>query len=158
MRTFSLSNRVGLCLAVAVACCSLTGCAGNNMFGETVSWQGGTLVNRDTDTKEEPALPMALTLRTNGTGYAENIPQGREITIDDSICMEVTSEDLYSGNVTWKKENFGRIKISFADSEYSLGGKPDKFATNWIEARIYNCNLGPEYWLLEGFEDRVIRR
>ncbi|WP_434318494.1 hypothetical protein [Leifsonia sp. P73] len=115
------------------------------MFGDTVGWRGGTLYNEKLHKQERPENPMSLTLKTDGTGIAENIPQGVQAT-EDKACITVTHEERYRGAVKWQRHSDFSFEIEFADSKYRVLSGKGKFAPDWTEARIYTCNYGLEYW------------
>lgn len=141
-------SRAGLVLTPVIVCVSLAGCAGS-MFQGNAAWQGGTLINEKMRIHEKPDVPMQLTLRENGTGYAANIPQGKQKR-SDNVCFEVTSDELYSGEISWRKGTKNtRFEISFADSTYSFVSGPEKWRIDWSEIRLYSCNPGPEWWAME---------
>ena len=131
---------------MAVTCLALTGCS-QPLFSGTNTWEGdGAIYVSDRKLSPERSTPpMALTLKPDGTGYAINVPHGRP-KFDDNVCIEPTSDDLYTGTVTWRNENRVSFEISFRDSRYTLVSGPEKFHINWNEIRLYNCNPGPEYW------------
>ena len=148
----SLSRAVLLATA-GVVCASLLGCSGG-LFNGTVTWKGdgGIYVNDRKIPEEQPSSPMQLTLRPDGTGSAVNIPQGNP-KFDDNICIETSSDKLYTGEISWRNETNANFEIAFEGSEYTLISGPEKFHINWNEIRLYNCNWGPEYWRLNATVD-----
>ena len=144
MRSFR--SKSGPLLLAAALVLSLSGCSGL-LFTKTVRWSGWYFYNERKHI-EVPIDGMFMMLRPDGTGSAEGIPRGNQKTADN-ICIEVTSEDRYTGDLTWKKVNDYRFEITFPGSRYTVTSGPSKFVPDWAEIRIYTCNWGGEYWSLK---------
>jgi hypothetical protein len=96
----------------------------------------------------KPIEGMYLALSPDGTGSAEGLPRGHQKTAK-YICIEETSEDRYTGDVTWRKVNGYRFEISFPGSKYTVVNASGKFFPDWAEVRIYTCDGGGGYWSLK---------
>src|SRR4051794_722263 len=117
MRSFR--SRSGLLLVAAIACLPLVGCSGG-LFRETVGWSGGTFYNEKKHIMK-PSIDDGMTLRldTGGTGHAYGIPRGHQ-KMAKNICIEVSSKNPYSGDLTWKKVSNERFEITFPGSRYTV--------------------------------------
>lgn len=118
------------------------------MFEQSVEWEGGALYNEENLTIEESDFPMSLRLEPDGTGYGTNLPRGQQMR-PDNACIEVSSDELYTGDLTWQQSDESSFEVSFADSRYQVLDGPGKWGTDWSEVRIYTCNWGYEYWRMQ---------
>ncbi|SEI11162.1 hypothetical protein SAMN04515692_11631 [Leifsonia sp. CL147] len=141
----SSRSSAGLLIVVAVVCFSLVGCTG--LFTKSIGWVGGTFWNERKHIQKD-IEGMTLRLFPDGTGSAHGLPRGHQKTANN-ICIEVTSEDRYSGDVTWQEVNDHQFEISFPGSKYTVANATGKFVPDWAEVRIYTCNWGGEYWSLK---------
>jgi len=125
----------------------LAGCSGS-LFTQTVEWKGGTFYSLKKHIVQEPLGPMTLTLRPGGTGYAVGVPRGHQ-KMANNLCITVTGDDRYDGEITWRKASDYDFEIAFPGSKYRVSDGPGKFLADWTEVRIYTCTPGPEFWAME---------
>lgn len=131
----------------------LTSCATSPEFTAPIRWSSASrLVNAESlgplDPKYLDPNNIVIELEPNGTGSVENLPQG---TIgknpDGNLCLDVSEDGTYTGEITWQPRSEWSLDLRFADSEVILATNPGKFGSqDWGEVRIWPCNLGNAYW------------
>lgn len=148
----SHSRAIGIIVAIITCVLVLTGCARQPEFSPPIKWSRSSLIHADRVESIEPkfTLPkhMSIELRDDGTGTVENFPQGTlGLTDDERVCLRVSDEGVYSGEIAWKVRTEYTLTITFGDTELVLSGATGRFgAQDWIEVRIKPCDVGPAYW------------
>lgn len=130
------------CAVAAVAL--LAGCAmalaAPPDFKVPVKWEGGR------GDFGAPEYDMSLTLRSDGVAELEQVPGGQWVQTDDGICWDDTDE-LYTGEGTWRVFNARGVEVSFDDSNVIFWAWPGKFGTyGWRELKMIACGAEYKMW------------
>ena len=131
-----------------LACCLLlTGCGPE--FTTPIKWGNAQWINGSDISQTDP---MKIVLGDSGEGYVRDFPQGvseKNPERENGTCVRLTSEERYTGKISWKPEGEYAIKIEFKGSSYFVGDGRGKFGSQtWRALEFTSCGSGTAFWHL----------
>lgn len=91
-----------------------------------------------------------MRLHPDGSAEVENLPVGREETIDGHSCF-VASGDTYSGDATWSATDGGLLRLGH-DNLTLFWAEPGRLGVvDWHELTLADCEKSAQITFTGGY-------
>jgi hypothetical protein len=142
----SRARRYALVGMFATVLVSLAACVPSAPeFTTPTAWSGG--IRQIGDDSEQ--VTTSVQLLDNEHATVTDFPQGTSRdTKDGLVCLDLSTEDRYTGDVTWSNRNGFSIVLSFGDSSVVVGANASFGKQDWSEVGFREC-ASDALWTLE---------